>query len=187
MMKLILDKIARDTENKVGFKLILLFIPVAYVSFLFHEFGHWIVGEILGNNMVYSLNYVWPKSGQYINITNDLYVSIGGPAFTIILSIIFLLIIEKYKTIYAYPFVIFQFSSRFFSLVFGGFSNQDESKISASLGINCYIVALIVLILLLLIAWRGSYKLRLNFKSNWYLFTICILCQLLVIETYKLI
>jgi hypothetical protein len=44
-------------------KLYLLFIPVAYVSYLFHEFGHWIVGEILGNDMVYSLNFVWAKSG----------------------------------------------------------------------------------------------------------------------------
>jgi hypothetical protein len=33
--------------------LILLFIPVAYISYLFHEFGHWSMGEILGNDMAY--------------------------------------------------------------------------------------------------------------------------------------
>ena len=79
----------------------LLFIPVAYASYLFHEFGHWIVGEVLGNNMAYSLNNVWPQNGHYLDASHDLYVNIGGPAFTILLSLLFLLIIERYKTMYA--------------------------------------------------------------------------------------
>ena len=44
-------------------KFILLFILAAYFSYLFHEFGHWTIGEILGNKMVLNLNYTWPKSG----------------------------------------------------------------------------------------------------------------------------
>lgn len=38
-------------ENKILIRLYLLLIPIAYFSYLFHEFGHWSVGEILGNNM----------------------------------------------------------------------------------------------------------------------------------------
>jgi len=83
--------------------------------YLFHEFGHWIVGEVLGNNMMFSLNYVWPKNGHYIDASHEVLVLIGGPAFTILLSVISLLIIEKYSTIYAYPLVIFQMVLRFFS------------------------------------------------------------------------
>lgn len=48
--------------------------------------------------MLYSLNNVYPKNGHYVNPSHELYVSIGGPAFTIILSILFLLVIEKYRT-----------------------------------------------------------------------------------------
>ena len=53
-------------DNKVRIKLMLIIIPVAYFSCFFHELGHWIIGEILGNDMVLSLNGVRPKSGQYI-------------------------------------------------------------------------------------------------------------------------
>ncbi len=164
----------------------MLFIPVAFASYLFHEFGHWIIGEILGNNMVYSLNNVLPRSGHYITASNDLYVSIGGPAFTILLSLFFLLIIEKYKTMVAYPFVLFQFVLRFLSLVVGGFAKQDEAIISAILGLGTYTVAIIVLLLLFLMVWRASYLLRINWKNNSYLFTLSVVCDLLVIGTYRL-
>ena len=87
-----------NAENKLSLKFMLLFIPVAYTSYLFHEFGHWIAGEVLGNDMAYSLNNVWPKNGHYIDASHDVLVSIGGPAFTILLSLLFLLVIEKYKT-----------------------------------------------------------------------------------------
>jgi len=78
-----------NSVSKLSLKFILLFIPVAYASYLFHEFGHWIIGEVLGNNMVYSLNNVWPQSGHFIDASHKVYSSIGGPAFTILLSLLF--------------------------------------------------------------------------------------------------
>lgn len=175
-----------NIDKKTILKIYLLFIPVAYASYMFHEFGHWIIGEILGNDMIYSLNYVWSKNGHYISANHNLYVLIGGPAFTIFLAILFLLIIEKFATIYAYPFVFFQLVLRFFSLGFGGFSKQDEAKISAILGTGTYTVGIIVLLILFLIVLRASFKLKINLKTNGYFFTVSILCQLMVIATYKI-
>jgi len=173
-------------ESKLTLKFMLLFIPVAFVTYLFHEFGHWIVGEVLGNNMAYSLNNVWPQSGHYIGASHELFVSSGGPAFTILLSLLFLLIIEKYRTIYAYPVVFFQMFCRFFSLVFGGFAQQDEAIISAILGLGTYTIAIIVLLILFLIVLRASYLLKINLQKNSYIFTVSTMCELLVIGTYKL-
>jgi hypothetical protein len=175
-----------NTENKLDLKFMLLFIPVAYASYLFHEFGHWITGEVLGNPMAYSLNNVWPINGHYIGASHDLYVTIGGPAFTILLSLIALLMIEKYKTMYAYPLVIFQFVMRFVSIVAGGFGLQDEARISAMLGIGTYTVAIMVLLILFLIVWRASHVLKIGLKKNSYFFTMSTLCDVLVIGTYKL-
>ncbi len=175
-----------NADKKLLIKIYLLFIPVAYVSYLFHEFGHWIVGEVLGNNMIFSLNYVWPKSGHYIDASHEVLVLIGGPVFTILLAIISLLIIEKYTTIYAYPFVIFQMVLRFFSLGFGGFDKQDEAKISSILGLGTYTVGIIVLLILLLMVLRASYKLKIDLRHNSYFFTVSIFCQLMVIATYKI-
>ena len=173
-------------NKKILVRLYLLFIPIAYFSYLFHEFGHWVVGEILGNDMVYSLNYVWSKGGHYLHESDNLYVSMGGPAFTILLAVIALLVLEKYPTIYVYPVLFFQFVLRFFSLVFGGFSQQDEARISTIMGLGTYTVGLIVLLILILIVIRASFKLKIDIKQNGYFFTVSILSQLLVIATYKI-
>jgi len=174
-------------DKKILLKLFLIFIPVAYTTYLFHEFGHWIVGELLGNDMTYSLNYVTVKNGQYIAKNHKLLSSIGGPLFTILQSFIFLLIIEKYKTIYVYPFVFFAFFTRFFSLVFGGFERQDEAVISASLEIGKYTFAIFVILILLLIVWRASKILKIDLKNNGFLFAMSTICILIVIGTYKFI
>jgi hypothetical protein len=173
-----------NSQKPIDMKFFLLFIPVAYASYLFHELGHWTVGEILGNRMVYSLNYVWAKEGYFAHASDQLYSSIGGPAFSILQSVFALLVIEKYKALYAYPFAFFPMYNRFFSLFLGGFSKQDEAWISATLGIGTYTVAIIVLVILLSIVIRCSYKLRIGLKMNSYIFTASTVCQLLVIGTY---
>ncbi len=175
-----------NIDKKTFVKLFLLFIPVSYGSYLFHEFGHWIIGEILGNNMAFSLNNVNWKAGNYIDPSHKVLVMIGGPAFTILLSLLSLLVIERYKTIYAYPFVFFQIFIRFFSLVFGGFSLQDESKISAILNLGTYTVAVVVLLLLFLVVLKASNTLRIGLKNNGYFLTMSTLGALLVIATYTI-
>jgi hypothetical protein len=174
-------------HTSIKLKLFLLFIPAAYFSSLFHEFGHWTVGEILGNDMAFNLNYTWAKAGHYIDDWHDLYVSIGGPAFSVLQSLIFLLIIEKYKSFYAFPFMFFPMFMRFFSLVFGGFDKQDEARISALLGIGTYTFAIIIVVLLILIVWKGSRTLKITMKEIGYYVTMSTGCQLLVIGTYTVL
>lgn len=186
-IKFLADRINNDlTESKINWKIALLFIPVAFLTYLFHEFGHWIVGEILGNDMVLSLNNATARSGYYIEKTHDLYISMGGPVFTILQAIVFLAIIEKTKSIYAYPVVFFAAFSRFFSIVFGGFSQQDETRISSMLDIGIYTVGIIVLLVLFLIVWRSSYSLKLNLKAIGYFITLSTLSILLVIGVNEL-
>jgi len=117
-------------------RLMLVLLLAAYASYLFHEFGHWLVGTLLGNEMSMSLNGAWPTSGNYLNESHSLPVSIGGPAFTILQAFIALMIIEKYKTLLAYPFLMFPLVFRVFSLMLGEFRAQDEAGISATLGLG---------------------------------------------------
>jgi hypothetical protein len=143
------------------------------------------VGEILGNNMVYSLNYVWPRSGRYIDAGQAVYVLIGGPTFSIFQALCGLLLLEKYGSIYIYPFAFTPTFSRFFSLLFGGFGLQDEAKISVMLGVGTYTVAIIVLVILLLPAILCSARLKMGLKENGYAVVFSTVSQLLVIGTYK--
>ena len=176
------ERIKNDLiESRINWKIALLFIPVAFLTYLFHEFGHWIIGEIFGNDMVLSLNSAAPRNGSYLGKTHELYSSMGGPVFTILQVIIFLAIIEKTKSIYVFPVVFFAAFSRFFSIVFGGFCRQDEAKISSPLNIGTYTVALIVLLILFLIVLRSSFLLKVNLKAAGYYTVLSTLSILLVI------
>jgi hypothetical protein len=183
-----LDRIKNDlTESKINWKVALLMIPVAFLTYLFHESGHWIVGELLGNKMILSLNNAAPLTGNYLHKTDSLFVLMGGPAFTILQAIIFLIVIEKTGSVYAYPAVFFAGFIRFFSILFGGFNLQDEAKISAMLNIGTYTTAAVVLLILLFIVWRSSYLLKLNLKAVGYFTVLSTISALLVIATDKLI
>jgi hypothetical protein len=176
-----------ESSERLDVRFFLLFIPVAYLSCLFHELGHWSIGEALGNRMAYSLNFVWPKDGHYVQEGQGLYVSIGGPAFSILQALLALLIIGKFRTLYAYPFAFFPTFSRFFSILLGGFDKQDEARITALMGTGTYVVAIIVLGVLVSIALRCSYTLRIGPRENAYILTASTACQLLVIGTYELL
>ncbi|MGA9119387.1 MAG: hypothetical protein WB699_08460, partial [Bacteroidota bacterium] len=126
------------SQRPIDVRFFLLFIPIAYFTYLFHEFGHWSVGEMLGNRMVYSMNLVWARDGHYLDASHDLFVSLGGPGFSLLQAIVALLVIEKFRLLYAYPFAFFPMFNRFFSDLFGGFSKQDEARIALLLGTGTY-------------------------------------------------
>jgi len=172
--------------KQLDYKIILVFIPVAFLTYIFHEFGHWVFGELTENNMVMNLNYCWPKSGSFITEKHALISSIGGLFFTILQAVIFLLIIEKWNMIYAYPFVFFAFFVRFFSLVFGGFMKQDEVTISTALEIGKYTIAILVVSILILLVWRASIKLKIDLKSNCIFWAISTVALLVVIGSCKI-
>ena len=154
------------TENKVNFrlKLGLIFIPIVLFSQFFHEFGHWSMGEILGYDMKFGFNLVGLKDGEFVG-NSELFMTMGGTFATFFLALLFWFGIEKFKSIYLYPGIFYNF---FFRLIaqFLNFEGQDEAKISAFLGIGKYTITIIVLGLLLLITWRASRVLKLNYKDN---------------------
>jgi len=152
MSKTLYDRISNDLkESQITWRVALFIVPIAFSTYLFHEFGHWIFGELLGNDMTLSLNNSTPKSGYFINDSHVLWSAIGGPLFTIFQALIFLLVTKKTKSIYAYSIVFIAVFSRFFSIVFGGISLQDESRISSILHVNEYLIALIVLLILFML------------------------------------
>ncbi len=165
----LIERIKNDLkESQIDLKIVILFIPIAFGSYLFHEFGHWTFGELLGNEMTLSLNNSAPQSGEFINESSALWSAIGGPFFTIIQGLIFLIIIWKTKSRIAYSIAFFAVFLRFFSIIFGGINLQDEARISLMLGLNKYLIPAIVLSILLLILWRCNQIMKFNLKTTGY-------------------
>ncbi len=188
MIKSFTKRIGNDfKDSKINWKVALAFVPISFFTYLFHEFGHWIVGEILGNDMTLSLNSSNSRNGVLINDAHNLYISIGGPIFTILQALIFLLITQKTKSVYAYSIAFFAVFSRFFSIIFGGFNQQDEARIASMLNTNKYLVAMIVLLVLLIIIWRGNRIMKLKMKAIGYFTTLSTFTILLVIGVNELI
>ncbi len=178
---------ATKTDRKRIALLALLLLVAAYAHNLFHEFGHWLVGTILGNQMSMSLDGTWPTSGGYHQQWHSPAVGIGGPVFSLLMASIALIIVEKRRTVFAFPFLFFPFFSRLFALTLGGFAAQDEAGISASLGSGKYTVAIVVCSILLALVWRGSRKLKFGFIAlNGWIFGSAV-CMLVVINTHKLL
>lgn len=183
-----IDVIRKDLlESRIDWKIVLIFLPTGFMTYLFHEFGHWTVGELLGNKMVMSLNNSTSFSGSYLGSSDYLYISIGGPLFTIFQALFSLAVIEKTKSVYAFPLLFFAGFSRMFSLVFGGFMLQDESKIAKLLDVGSYSVAILVLLILALTIWHGCRLLKINLKGVGYYTVLSVLCILIVIGVNELV
>lgn len=187
MKETFISKIYNDLkESQIDWKVIIAFIPIAFLTYFFHEFGHWTFGELLGNDMTLSLNNSEPQSGQFINKTHALWSAIGGPVFTIIQGLIFLLITWKTKSNIAYSIVFFAVFSRFFAIVFGGINLQDEARIALILGINKYLMAAAVLAILFLVLWKCNQIMKLNFKALGYYIVLGVFSVLIVIGVNEL-
>jgi hypothetical protein len=175
------------SESQIDWKVILAFFSIAFFTYLFHEFGHWTFGELLGNDMTLSLNNSSPQNGHFIDDSDALWSAIGGPVFTILQGLIFLLLTWLTKSIYAYSIVFFAVFSRFFSIVFGGINLQDEARIATMLDWNKYLVAAIVLTILFLILWKSNRIMKLNKKAIGYFAVLGVFAILIVIGVNELI
>ena len=181
-------KIRNDLkESQIDWKVITAFIPIAFFTYLFHEFGHWALGELFGNEMTISLNNSSPQSGHFKDDSGALCSAIGGPVFTILQGLAFLVLTFFTKSIYAYAVTFFAVFSRFFTIVFGGINLQDEARIAAMLVLNKYLVAAIVLSILSLILWRSTRIMKLDTKAIGYFTVLGVFAILIVIGVNEFI
>jgi hypothetical protein len=174
-------------ESQIDWNVIIAFIPIAFITYLFHEFGHWTLGELLGNDMTLSLNNSSPQNGHFIDDSDALWSAIGGPVFTILQGLIFLLLTWLTKSIYTFSITFFAVFSRFFSIVFGGISLQDEARIADMLDWNKYLIAAIVLTILFVILWKSNRIMKLNNKAIGYFTVLGVFAILIVIGVNELI
>lgn len=139
------------------------------------------------NDMTLSLNNSTTRNGHFTNDSGALWSAIGGPFFTILQGLIFLLLTRLTTSIYTYSIAFFAVFSRFFSIVFGGIDLQDEARIASLTNTNKYLVAAIVLAILFLILWRCNRIMKLNLKASSYFLVLGVFAILIVIEADKIL
>lgn len=181
------QKISNDLKkNQIDWKVIFAFIPIAFLTYLFHEFGHWTFGELLGNDMTLSLNNSAPRDGFFKNDNSALWSAIGGPVFTVLQASIFLLITWVTKSNVAYSIVFFAVFSRFFSIIFGGIDLQDEARIASMLNTSKYLIAAIVLLNLFFILCISTRLMKISIKGIGYYLVLGVVSVIIIIGFYEL-
>ncbi|MDY8137265.1 hypothetical protein [Aquimarina sp. 2201CG5-10] len=160
--------------------IVFLFIAVL-LSCFFHEFAHWITGELLGNKMSMSLNGASPISGKYINDWNANIITISAPIFTVLQAVIFYFIADKTKNINSYPFLFFPFVYRFFAGLANMFGPNDEGRFGLSFGLGLYTISILFSSFLLFLILRFSIRNKISLKFNLITFFLCSISLLLIV------
>lgn len=153
------------TNFKILAKYSLIILIAVFFTFFFHEFSHWITGELLGYKMTMRLNYVsLTGGGEYKEFWENNVISAAGPIFTIIQGIVFYEIMKKYKNINFFPFLFLPFFMRLLAFTMSFNLPNDEARISRDLGIGTYTLFIIVCLFLGLLVYKISKKYSIDIK-----------------------
>lgn len=138
---------------------------VVVISCLFHEFGHYITGTLLGNDMVMTLNKTYPQSGNYIELWHHPTVVGLGPIFSIIQAGGSLFLIYKFTSSeWLYAFIITPVTLRVWPYLVSPVMWQDEAFVSSNLGLSPWILTISTWFVLGALAWIGSKKMKVSTK-----------------------
>jgi hypothetical protein len=156
-------------KQKISWTYFLIIFLSVLLSFAFHEFGHFALGEVSGSQMKMNLIRAVPVGGFHSS-SSDFLSSLGGPLFTLLQTILIAIFFLKYKRIQLYPFLIAGLLVRLIPNI-NVFINydmivyEDEPHISRLLGLPNITVSLIIVTLLIGITCYTTYKLKITAKN----------------------
>jgi len=151
--------------NKITLNYIGILFLVVIASCLIHEFGHYITGVFLGNDMGMNLNRAYPVDGSYAASLHYPVVVSAGPVITILQGIVALVLMYVFGTTkWLYGFLIEPVTLRIWPYLVSPLMSQDEAIVSDHLGMSPWILPIFVWLLLGALAWWGSKKMKVSLK-----------------------
>lgn len=156
------------TRLGIGARFYLITLIMVPVTYLLHELGHWGAGELAGVDMWMTLNKAGPVSGRYPSEDIAVFVSLAGPAVTVLIAVLAYFWAVSFRSAIAYCVLYIQFV---FRGIAGGISltgshPNDEAAAGLALGIGIYPITLGVIGLLLLMVWDAARRLRPGIVHN---------------------
>lgn len=168
-------------DQKINLQYIMWLFIAVLLSCFFHEFTHWLTGEILGNKMSMSLNTASPVNGEYVKDWHANIITISAPIFTVLQAVVFYFLLDKRKSFHLYSFLFFPFVYRFFAGIANSFGPNDEGRFGLSIGVGLYTISIIFSTFLLFLIIRFSLKHKISFKNNLITFILSALSLLLIV------
>lgn len=142
-------------RTSVNGKYILVVGLAVFLSWVVHEFAHWLAGQILGNPMAMTLNTSYPTNGDYKEAWHANIISAAGPIITLLQAFLFYFLLMRQNTNkFLFPFLL----ACLYMRTLAGFLNfinlNDEGRISKDLGIGTFTLSAIVVSILFYFTYR---------------------------------
>lgn len=144
------------TKAAINKKYLFIFAIAVFLSWMLHEFAHWIVGECLGYKMIMTLNSGYPANRYYSKDLHYQIISAAGPIFTLCEAILIFILMTRQRIILLYPFLFTCFYMRLFATVISFRKPNDEARISSAIGIGKFTLPLIITIVLFALIYKIS-------------------------------
>jgi hypothetical protein len=143
------------SENqKSNLQYALVTLGAVFFTWELHEFFHWLTGEILGNDMVMSLNRSYVASGKYLANWHEHVVSVAGPLITLVEAVVAFFLLKNGKTIFLFPFLLSCLYMRALAGLMNIVNPNDEGRLSQALGTDVFFISLLIVGVLLFFVYR---------------------------------
>lgn len=139
-------------------KYVLITMIAVMFTWTLHEFFHWTAGELLGNDMIMTLNTCYPKSGQYLASWHATVISAAGPVITLIQAIIFYYLLKNKFSKFLFPFLLTCLYMRFLAGAMNFINPNDEGRISLDLGLGTFTLSIFMVGILSYLTYDISKK-----------------------------
>ena len=154
------------TSTKI-IKYFTVLVGVTFLTFFFHEMSHWISYKFLGYDAGFTINQAYLKdSSIQLTKTEKILTSSSGPLFTILQALTSYFILKKNKNIMLYPLLFLPFIMRLGAAWANIFEPNDEGRVSLYLGLNLYVIPIIVVSFLFLLIYKISKKNKISIFFN---------------------
>jgi hypothetical protein len=143
---------------------------IGILSFVIHEFAHWIAGVALGHDMVASPNHVWPRGA--VSAGDLLVICAAGPLVTVAQGIAGVWLVRLGRPMFGFALLYMAFFMRLLATVISLFNPNDEAKVSQLLGVGTWTLPLMVVAGLFILFLSSSRKLELKFRDQLFCFVV---------------
>ena len=171
------------TDQRISLKYALITSLIVIITWLVHEFSHWVMGKALGYDSVMYLNAVGTHYSDDSPDWHKNLVSAAGPLITILQAVMvyFILSLKGWSKL-IYPLLLTPLYMRLMAGIMNVLSPNDEGAIGQSLGIGLYTLSLIVSGLLFFLVYKITKKYKLSKKFNfWSLLLIIVVSSVIIL------
>lgn len=169
-------------NQKITVKYIFAGILAVFLTWIIHEFAHWLTSELLGHKNIMRLNGTSFVKGQNPTEIHKAIISISGPIITILQGVfVFFFLKSRGWNKYIYTFLFTAFYMRFLAGLMNLIMANDEGRVGQFLGIGTFTLSIIISGVLFFLVYKTSSKNKLNWKFQFWTTIIIISASSLLI------